>query len=180
MTTPRNSNIKNGDNNNNQEMHMREQLLANQTQLNQVTTQFLASNNELDPTLQKFLEIQSQLLQRMTKQMINMRDNLSQSDCDNNDIKDDIIEGTQACNICGDMEHTYKEHVDQCPNCEEKHPTKQCPTSQVTCFLCEGNNHVPIQCPIYSIVQQRKQGGVQQQIVDFHEGTTSTKKGEDK
>src|SRR3954471_2232449 len=113
-------------------MHMREQLIATQAQLNQVTTQFLANNNELDPTMQKFLEIQSQLLQRMTNQMINMIDNLSQGDCDNHDIKDDIIEGTQACNICGDIEHTYKEHVDQCPNFEEKHPSKHYPTSQVT------------------------------------------------
>src|SRR3954470_24974712 len=99
MTSLRDSNNKDGDNNNNnnQEIHMREQLLATQAQLNQVTTQFLANNNELDPTIQKFLEIQSQLLQRMTNKMINMIDNFSQGDCDNNDIKDDIIEGTQAC-----------------------------------------------------------------------------------
>src|SRR5215216_2772883 len=66
------------------------------------------------------------------------------------------------------------------PNCEEKHPTNQCPTSQATCFLCEGNNHVPIQCRIYSIVQQRKQGGVHQKFVNPHEGTTSTKRDEGK
>ena len=111
MTTPRDSNIKDSDNNNNQDTNMRE-LIVTQTQLNQVTTQFLANNNGLDPTIQKFLEIQSQLLQGMTNQMINMRDNLSQGVCDNNDVKDDIIEGTQACNICGDIKHTYKEHVD--------------------------------------------------------------------
>ena len=72
MTSPRDTNNKNGDNNNNQEM-----LLATQTQLNQVTTQFLANNNELDPNMQKKLEIQSQLLQRMTNQMINMINNYS-------------------------------------------------------------------------------------------------------
>src|SRR3954462_13347496 len=179
MTTPRNSNIKNCDNNN-QEVNMREQLLANQTQLNQVTTQFLANNKGLDPTMQKFLEIQSQLLQGMATQMINMGDNSSQGVYDNKDVKDDILEGTQACNICGNKDHTSKEHEDQCPNCEKKHPTNQCPTSQATCFLCEGNNHVPIQCPIYSIVQQRKQGGVHQQFANTQEGTTSTKKDEDK
>src|SRR3954467_11440395 len=177
MTTPRNSNIKNGDNNN-QERHMRE-LIVTQTQLNQVTTQFEANNNDLDPTMQRFLETQTQLLHRMTSQMINMGDNPSQGVCYSNDVKDDIIEGTQACNVCGDKDHTSKEHEDQCPNCEEKHPTNQCPTSQATCFLCEGNNHVPIQCPIYSIVQQRKQGGVHQQTVNPHKGTT-TKKDEDK
>src|SRR3954462_10355801 len=179
MTTPRNSNIKNCDNNN-QEVNMREQLLANQTQLNQVTTQFLANNKGLDPTMQKFLEIQSQLLQGMATQMINMGDNSSQGVYDNKDVKDDILEGTQACNICGNKDHTSKEHEDQCPNCEKKHPTNQCPTSQATCFLCEGNNHVPIQCPIYSIVEQRKQGGLQQMIAKYPEGSKSTKKNEDK
>src|SRR3954469_21171550 len=139
MTSPRNSNIKNGDNNH-QEMHMREQLLINQTHLNQMTTQFLANNKELDPTMQKLLVIQSQLLQGMTTQMINMGDNSFQGVCDNKDVKDDILEGTQACNVCGDKDHTSKEHEDQCPNCEEKHPFDQCPTSQATCFLCEGNN----------------------------------------
>ena len=112
MTSPRDPNIKNGDNNN-QDMHMREQLLATQAQLNQVTTQFLANNNNLDPTLQKFLETQSQFLQRMTNQMINVISNSSQRDCDNNDIKDDIIDGTQAYKICGDIGHTYKEHMEK-------------------------------------------------------------------
>ena len=158
---------------------MRE-IIVTQTKLNQVITQFWANNNDLDPTMQRILETQTQLMQRVTNQMINMGDNLSQGVCDNNDVKDDIIEGTQACNFCGDMDHTSKEHEGQCPNCEEKHPTNQCPTSQATCFLCEGNNHVHIQCPIYSIVQQRKQGGVHQQIVNPHEGTTSTKMDEGK
>src|SRR3954462_8816825 len=179
MTTPKNSNIKDGDNNNNQETNMRE-LIVTQTQLNQVTAQFIANTSEVDPTMQRFLETQTQLLHKVKDQMINMGNNSSKGVCDNKDDKDDILEGTQACNICGDKDHTSKEHEDQCPNCEEKHPTDQCPTSQATCFLCEGNNHVPIQCPIYSIVQQRKQGGVQQQFVNPHEGTTSTKKDEGK
>ena len=111
--------------------------------------------------------------------MINMGDNSSQGVYDNKDDKDVILEGTQACNICGDKDHTSKEYEDQCPNCEEKHPIDQCPTSQATCYLCEGNNHVPIQCPIYSIVEQRKQGGVQQMIANYQEGSKSTKKNED-
>src|SRR4051812_25946888 len=176
MTTPKNSNIKDG-NNNNQEDNMRE-LKVTQTQLNQVTAQFLANTSEVDPTMQRFLETQTQLLYKVTDQMINMGYNSSQGDYGKQDVNDDILEGTQACNICGDKDHTSKEHDDQCPNCEEKHPTNQCPTSQATCYLCEGNNHVPIQCPIYYIVQQRKQGGVHQQIANPYEGTTSTKKDE--
>src|SRR3954469_22596765 len=159
MTTPRDSNNK-VDDNNNQEMHMREQLLANQTQLSQVITQLLANNNGLDPAIQRILKIQPQLLQGMATQMINIGDNSSQGVYDNKDDKDVILEGTKACNICGDKDHTSKEHGDQCPNCEEEHPVGQCSTSQATCFLCEGNSHVPTQCPIYSIVQQMKQDGI--------------------
>src|SRR3954462_4202933 len=105
MTTPKNSNIKDGDNNNNQETNMRE-LIVTQTQLNQVTAQFIANTSEVDPTMQRFLETQTQLLHRMTSQLINMGDNPSQIICDNKDIKEDILEGTQACNICGDKDHT--------------------------------------------------------------------------
>ena len=87
MTTPRNSNIKDG-NNNNQDDNMRE-LIVTQTQLNQVTAQFLANTSELDPTMQRFLETQTQLLHKVTNQMINIGDNSSQGACDNTDDKDD-------------------------------------------------------------------------------------------
>src|SRR4051812_23811603 len=151
MTTPRNSNIKVDDTNTNQEMNMRE-LIATQNQLSQETTQLLANNNGLDPAIQSILKLQSQLLQGLVTQMINMRENFSQRANDNKDDKDTMLEGAPACNICGDKDHITKEHEDQCPNCEEKHPIDQCPTTQATRYLCEGNNHVPIQCPIYSLV----------------------------
>src|SRR3954467_2688273 len=113
MTTPRDSNIKVDDNNNNQEMHMREQLLANQTQLSQVTTQLLANNNGLDLAIQRILKIQSQLMQGLITQMIYIGENFSQRANDNKDDKDAILEGTQACNTCGDNDHASKEHEDQ-------------------------------------------------------------------
>src|SRR3954469_1039204 len=128
--------------------------------------------------MQRFLETRTQLLHKVTNQMINMGDNSSKRVCDNKDDKDVILGGTQACNICGDKDHTSKEHEDQCPNCEEKHPIDQCPTTQATCYLCEGNNHVPIQCPIYSIVQQMKQDGMHQMFGNLHKGKNSTKKDE--
>src|SRR3954462_11607239 len=117
MTTPKNSNIKDGDNNNNQENNMRE-LIVTRTQLNQVTAQFIANTSEVDQTMQRFLETQTQLLHKVTDQMINMGGNSFQGVCDNKDDKDDILEGTQACNISGYKDHTSKEHEDQCPNCE--------------------------------------------------------------
>ncbi|KAE8811950.1 hypothetical protein D1007_11176 [Hordeum vulgare] len=33
-------------------------------------------------------------------------------------------------------------------------PAEECPSSQVTCFLCEGTTHYPAQCHIYPKVQQ--------------------------
>src|SRR4051812_38245830 len=73
--------------------------------------------------MQRFLKTQSQLLQRMATQMINMEDNLSKGVCDNKDDQDVILEGTQACNICGDKDHASKEHEDQCPKERERFPT---------------------------------------------------------
>src|SRR3954462_13540740 len=106
MTTARNSNTKDG-NNNNQEVNMRE-LIVTQTQLNQVTAQFLANTSELDPTMQRFLGTQTQLLHKVTDQMINMGDNPSQGRCERKAGHDHSLEGTQACNICGDKDHTSK------------------------------------------------------------------------
>src|SRR3954467_10070742 len=108
-------------------------------------------------------------------QMIKMEESYPKTVFDSKDDINVILDGAPACIRRRDKDHTSKEHGDQCPNCEEKHPVGQCPTSQATCYLCEGNNHVPIQCPIYSVVEQRKQGGVQQMIAKYQEGSKSTK-----
>src|SRR3954451_7813857 len=104
MTTPRNSNIKVDDNNTNQEDNMRE-LIATQNQLSQETTQLLANNNGLDPAIQRILKLQSQLLQVLVTQMINIGENFSQ---------EANLGGTQASNIFRDKDHASKEHEDQC------------------------------------------------------------------
>ena len=62
---------------------------------------------------------------------------------------DNPKEKTCACKICGEIGHTQEEHQDGCIHCEEKHPAEECPSSQVTCFLCEGTTHYPAQCHIY-------------------------------
>ncbi|KAE8777113.1 hypothetical protein D1007_50077 [Hordeum vulgare] len=59
-----------------------------------------------------------------------------------------------ACKIYGEIRHTQEEHKDGCTHCEENHPAEECPSSQVTCFLCEGTNHYPTQCHTYPKVQQ--------------------------
>ncbi|KAE8785789.1 60S ribosomal protein L27 [Hordeum vulgare] len=67
---------------------------------------------------------------------------------------DNPKENTCACKICGEIGHTQEEHKDGCTHCEENHPAEECPSSQVTCFLCEGTTHYPAQCHIYPKVQQ--------------------------
>ena len=56
--------------------------------------------------------------------------------------------------ICGDIGHTNEDHKDGCHHCEENHPAEECPTGQVTCFLCEGTTHYLAQCHIYPKVQE--------------------------
>ncbi|KAE8796936.1 hypothetical protein D1007_27886 [Hordeum vulgare] len=67
---------------------------------------------------------------------------------------DNLKEKTCACKICGEIGHTQEKHKDGCTHCEENHPAEECPSSQVTCFLCEGTTHYPAQCHIYHKVQQ--------------------------
>ena len=61
----------------------------------------------------------------------------------------------KACKACGEIGHLTKECPDEWPHCDD-YPT------EVTCFLCEGNNHVPVQCQLYPMVlqvsQQAKEG----------------------
>ncbi|KAE8772597.1 hypothetical protein D1007_55362 [Hordeum vulgare] len=61
---------------------------------------------------------------------------------------------TCAYKICGGIGHTQEEHKDGCTHCEENHPAEECPTSEVTCFLCEGTTHYPAQCYKYPKAQQ--------------------------
>ncbi|KAE8803435.1 hypothetical protein D1007_20662 [Hordeum vulgare] len=63
-------------------------------------------------------------------------------------------EKTCACKISGEIGHTQEEQKDGCTHCEENHPAEECPSSQVTCFLCEGTTHYPAECHIYPKVQQ--------------------------
>ncbi|KAE8788380.1 hypothetical protein D1007_37565 [Hordeum vulgare] len=67
---------------------------------------------------------------------------------------DNPKEKTCACKICGEIGHTQEEHKDGCTHCDENHPAEECPSSQVTCFLCERTTHYPAQCHIYPKVQQ--------------------------
>src|SRR3954469_1288384 len=179
MTTPRNSNIK-VDDNHNQEDNMRE-LIVTQNQLSQETTQILANNNGLDPAIQRILKLQSQLLQGMVTQMINMRENFFQRANDNKDDKDAILEGIQASNSFRDKDQASKEHEDQYPKKRETSPTheeheleellalerpkkKKKDISQVQCFKCKEMGHYANECPEKKKRQEDKQRLVKPKI----------------
>src|SRR5215216_5618036 len=160
MTTPR-------DINTNQEDNMRE-LIVTQNQLSQETTQLLTNNNGLDPAIQRILKLQSQLLQGLVTQMIDMGENFSQRANDNKDDKDVNLEGTQSINVCKDKDHSSKEHEDQCPKKRERFPTyektyeeheleellalerpkkKKKDISQLQCYNCKEKGHYASDCP---------------------------------
>src|SRR3954462_14734989 len=105
MSTPKDSNIKVDDTNNNQEDIMKE-LIATHNQLNQVTAQFIANTSGEDPTLQGFLETHGQMMLKVTDQMINMEESYSKRVSDNKDDRNIILDGAPACIICGEKDHT--------------------------------------------------------------------------
>ena len=87
-----------------------------------------------------------------------------------------------ACKICGEIGHTHKEHKEECPNCEGSHPVEECPTRQITCFLCEGTTHYPAQCHIYPLVQrtiQQKEEAMKGALMESLEEPVMKKEVED-
>ena len=60
----------------------------------------------------------------------------------NRKLEDEIVTRLKACKAYGEIGHLSKEFPDEWPHREANYPTKEYPT-HVTCFLCEGNNHVP-------------------------------------
>uniref|UniRef100_A0A0E0KMK2 CCHC-type domain-containing protein n=1 Tax=Oryza punctata TaxID=4537 RepID=A0A0E0KMK2_ORYPU len=52
----------------------------------------------------------------------------------------------KACSRCGEIGHYGSNCVTQCPYCDEDHPIGECPTTKITCFLCERTDHMPQDC----------------------------------
>lgn len=75
-----------------------------------------------------------------------------------------------VCTLCGDMGHTHEEHQDKCPYCEGSHPGGDCPLTKITCFLCEGTDHLPTQCEIYPKVElaiQQQEETLKEALIDM-------------
>nr|ABF95977.1 retrotransposon protein, putative, unclassified [Oryza sativa Japonica Group] len=61
----------------------------------------------------------------------------------------------KACSRCGEIGHVASSCATTCVHCEEDHPPDRCPTSRITCFFCEGTDHVPKDCQ-YSFLLTKK------------------------
>jgi hypothetical protein len=89
--------------------------------------------------------------------MPSTNNSLPQDDLDGRSAKVDVEVTQRACERCGEIGHASKDYHEECPYCEMSHPVGECPMSQVTCFLCEGTNHIPAECKFYSTVQRMNQ-----------------------
>jgi hypothetical protein len=58
----------------------------------------------------------------------------------------------KACSHCGEEGHQAGQCPGNCPNCEVNHPPRECPTSNITCYMCESSTHVPADCAMNHLV----------------------------
>jgi hypothetical protein len=114
-------------------------------------------NKELPPGMQQVLDDHSRIVQMMSQIMDSTNNSLPQNDHSGKEPRDDVERTLRAYKRCGEIGHMSKECQEQCPYCVTSHPIGECPMVQVTCFLCEGINHVPVECNLYPMVQQMKQ-----------------------
>jgi hypothetical protein len=110
-------------------------------------------SKELPPGVQQVLDDHSRIVQMMSQIVASTNNSLPQNDHGEKTTRGDVEMTLQACKRCGEIGHTSKDYHKHCPYCDTSHPIGECPMSQVTCFLCEGINHVSAECKFYSTVQ---------------------------
>jgi hypothetical protein len=123
-------------------------------ELMKVLTQNLISSGskELPPGMQQVLDDHSRMVQ-MTPQIL-ASTNLPQDNHCNNKLGGEPTTTMLACKICGEIGHPSGECPEQC---NTSHSARECPMAKVTCFLCDGIDHVPRECKFYFTVQQMNQ-----------------------
>jgi hypothetical protein len=136
-----------------------QQLVEAHTGMMRVMTQNMVNRDseELPPGVQQVLNDHSRIVQIMSQLVASTYNSLPQDEHGGKPTQVDVEMTQQACKRCGEIGHTSKDCHEGCPYCDTSHPIGEYPMSQVTCFLCEGTNHVPIECKFYSMVQQMNQ-----------------------
>jgi hypothetical protein len=129
------------------------------TELMRVLTQNLINSDSkgLPPGMQQVLDDHSQMVQMMPQILASTNNNLPQNNLGSMEPRDEAKITLLAYKICGEMGHLTEECQEQCHHCNTTHPTRECPMALVTCFLCDGTNHVPRKCKFYFTVQQMNQ-----------------------
>jgi hypothetical protein len=120
-------------------------------ELMRVLTQNLINSDskELPPGMQQVLDDHSRMVQMMPQILASTNNNLPQNNHGSKEPRDKAKITLLACKICGEIGHLSEECQEQCHHCDTSHPTRECPMTKVTCFLCDGSdgtNHVPREC----------------------------------
>jgi hypothetical protein len=125
-------------------------------ELMQAMTQNLITSDskELPPGMQ-LLDDHSLMVQKMPQILAST--NLPQDHQCNRKMEKEIKTTMPVCKICGETGHPSRECPEKCHRCTTGHATRECPRAKVTCFLCDGIDHVPIECKFYFTVQQMNQ-----------------------
>jgi hypothetical protein len=58
-------------------------------------------------------------------------------------------------------------------HCEEDHPPDRCPTSRITCFFCEGTDHVPKDCQFSFLLTKKMANQPASSNGEKHQGNTN-------
>jgi hypothetical protein len=151
---------QNPNNRNNPQLEMAmQQLVEAHTEIMRMMTQNMANHDgkELPLRVQQVLDDHSRIVQMMSQIMASANDSLPQGEHGEKPTKVDTEMIRQACKRYGVIGHAFKDCHEECPYCVLSHSIGECPMTQVTCFLCEGTNHILAECKFYSTVQRMNQ-----------------------
>nr|AAN01248.1 Hypothetical protein with zinc knuckle domain [Oryza sativa Japonica Group]AAP53129.1 retrotransposon protein, putative, unclassified [Oryza sativa Japonica Group] len=79
----------------------------------------------------------------------------------------------KACSRCGEIGHVASSCATTCVHCEEDHPPDRCPTSRITCFFCEGTDHVPKDCQFSFLLTKKMANQPARSNGEKHQGNTN-------
>jgi hypothetical protein len=107
--------------------------------------------------MQQVLDDHYRVVQMMRQILASINNNLPQNNLGSKEPRDEPKITLLAYKIYGEIGHLSEECQEQCHHCNTIHPTRECHMTHVTCFLCDGTNHVPMECKFYFTVQQMNQ-----------------------